>query len=525
MSDAQGALQTIDQQVAAQKADKQTAIDDSFVPLAKSATMQWSDFQKQYPDYAQKLLDQTGMDPTQAALKWNASKNLAQQIQWSAPQKTADGFLIYGTNPLTGQLESQTIHAPIGGNWDMKLTTDGTAYSINKDTGDIKTYTDGAWSAPGQTFDKTTFESAITSQESGNYSAVNKDSGALGAYQIMPSHLPEIGLKNTPEDQAKFLASPELQNKLFHQITDGLATKYGNNMSKMAAAYYGGDGAASIVGTPAGDKKQGSYPSINDYVKSVLGKIDAQGSSTSGTKDPSQMTSQELKRQQRIDTLKRTEQLTDSAAVMMDSRRSTIVNNTLRSLYPAGKNPIQVFNSSAQVIDRVDASLQRALDPANTAKNVADLDLLDSYVQIARGGGQVTEAQVDTLVKGMGLGQSLDIAKQKINGGATLSDDQRKELASLSKEIYKKQEVTAQKGVDQINSLLKKRGMPDSMMFDKPTDLVGIENDNPLPDTSTIQQLSGQLQPGEILATDSSGNVVAATQSDIDNGDYTALNQ
>lgn len=119
------------------------------------------------------------------------------------------------------------------------------------------------------------FSKAITQQESGNYKAVNKDSGALGAYQIMPFHLPKIGLKDTPENRQLYLNSPKLQDDLHKKIIGDLYNRYGGSFQKMAAAYYGGDGGAQVFGTAAGDKPQGGgkYPSINQYVKSVMGKM------------------------------------------------------------------------------------------------------------------------------------------------------------------------------------------------------------------------------------------------------------
>lgn len=116
---------------------------------------------------------------------------------------------------------------------------------------------------------------AIVSQESqGNYKSVNKDSGALGKYQIMPFNLPGlIGLANTPENRQKFLNSPQLQDKAFNALLTELNTTYNGDVRKVLAAYYGGDDAAKIVGTKAADKPQGKYPSINQYVNQILNKL------------------------------------------------------------------------------------------------------------------------------------------------------------------------------------------------------------------------------------------------------------
>lgn len=127
---------------------------------------------------------------------------------------------------------------------------------------------------------------SIVQQESGgNYNSVgdvpagySEEDRALGKYQIVPKyHFQKIGLTNTPENRKKFLNSPELQDQLFSKIISGLESQYGGNPTKVAAAYYGGPKAASIVGTPEGDKPQYAggkkYPSINQYARSVVSRI------------------------------------------------------------------------------------------------------------------------------------------------------------------------------------------------------------------------------------------------------------
>jgi murein DD-endopeptidase MepM/ murein hydrolase activator NlpD len=125
----------------------------------------------------------------------------------------------------------------------------------------------------GGTGDISSLKDAFAAQESNNnYKAYNPDSGAMGKYQIMPSTLKGLGFNVTKE---QYLNSPELQEQAYTALFDELNTRYNGDQQKIAADYYGGPAAAAIVGTPAGDKKQGGgkYPSINDYVKQVLSKI------------------------------------------------------------------------------------------------------------------------------------------------------------------------------------------------------------------------------------------------------------
>lgn len=130
---------------------------------------------------------------------------------------------------------------------------------------------------------------SIVQQESGanggNYKAVGEvpagykeEDKALGRYQIVPKyHFSKIGLPNTPAGRQQFLNSPVLQDKLFNIIIDGLNKQYQGDPRKVAAAYYGGAGGASKVGTKAGDQPQRAggkvYPSINQYVNSVVSRL------------------------------------------------------------------------------------------------------------------------------------------------------------------------------------------------------------------------------------------------------------
>lgn len=133
---------------------------------------------------------------------------------------------------------------------------------------------------------------AIAEQESrgsGGYSAYNKTGDALGRYQIVPKwNFDKIGLKDTAADRKKFLNTPALQDQLFEKIIDDNVKRYGST-EKGVAAYYGGGLGAENYGTKDGDmqgkylwdseknkwdtSKPTGYPSINEYVNSIMGKV------------------------------------------------------------------------------------------------------------------------------------------------------------------------------------------------------------------------------------------------------------
>lgn len=88
------------------------------------------------------------------------------------------------------------------------------------------------------------FLRAIAAQESGgSYSAVNRSSGALGKYQIMPGNVPSwskkvLGHSISP---STFLHSPALQEKIAQAMLKGYFNKYGARGA--AEAWYGGPGS------------------------------------------------------------------------------------------------------------------------------------------------------------------------------------------------------------------------------------------------------------------------------------------
>lgn len=149
--------------------------------------------------------------------------------------------------------------------------------------------------APGP--DHTPFRKSIIQQESGktgysaigpvykrkNGSSARMDLGeiALGKHQIVPKFwFDKLGLDPTnAADRQKFLNSPELQDLAFdHVIADG-ERRYPGDTKKQAAAYYGGAGGVSILGTPEGDAPQSSgMPSVNSYAGSVTSRIPDDGS-------------------------------------------------------------------------------------------------------------------------------------------------------------------------------------------------------------------------------------------------------
>lgn len=112
-----------------------------------------------------------------------------------------------------------------------------------------------------------------TQESGGNYGAINPTSGAIGKYQIMPNNwgpwAKEAGLgPNAP-------TTPANQEIIAKYKWNQYMKEFGNEKLAATAWYAGPNYARSVqAGKPLFDpnKKQGLYPSVNDYVSGAVGK-------------------------------------------------------------------------------------------------------------------------------------------------------------------------------------------------------------------------------------------------------------
>lgn len=117
------------------------------------------------------------------------------------------------------------------------------------------------------------FVNAIAGQESGgNYGVVNKDSGALGKYQIMPSNLAGSGgwdAQYTGRNVSSqfFLTHPGYQEKLARAVLRSYYKKWGPRGA--ASAWYSGSPDKWKTGAGGGV----GYPSVRQYVLDILRRM------------------------------------------------------------------------------------------------------------------------------------------------------------------------------------------------------------------------------------------------------------
>jgi ATPase subunit of ABC transporter with duplicated ATPase domains len=130
--------------------------------------------------------------------------------------------------------------------------------------------------AKGNTFEN--FLHAISGRESGgNYSVVNRDSGALGKYQVMPGNVASwtkaaTGKSYTPQ---QYLHSPQLQEATAQYMLKKYYDRYGP--AGAAVSWYSGEGNAKKYlanpNAPQYTRKQGAYSSIGAYALGILSSM------------------------------------------------------------------------------------------------------------------------------------------------------------------------------------------------------------------------------------------------------------
>jgi hypothetical protein len=126
--------------------------------------------------------------------------------------------------------------------------------------------------ASGDNF--SSFLRAISKRESGgNYGAVNRDSGALGKYQIMPGNIPSWSKEALGHSVSanQFRNSPALQEKIAQYKLQQYYKQFGAQGA--AVAWYAGPGTAKKYLRAGGrgyNQPQGKYSSISAYALGIL---------------------------------------------------------------------------------------------------------------------------------------------------------------------------------------------------------------------------------------------------------------
>lgn len=119
------------------------------------------------------------------------------------------------------------------------------------------------------------FVSNIAQMESGgNYGAVNKDTGALGKYQVLPGNVPSwsrevLGKSMTPE---QFLSDHGAQDQIAQTVLRGYVAKHG--FEGAAQAWLGGEGSIGKTG-----RADANGTTVGDYGRRAMAGLDQAGPS------------------------------------------------------------------------------------------------------------------------------------------------------------------------------------------------------------------------------------------------------
>jgi|tagenome__1003787_1003787.scaffolds.fasta_scaffold20469709_2 hypothetical protein len=106
----------------------------------------------------------------------------------------------------------------------------------------------------------------LAGQESGNPNAVNPDTGAHGAWQVMPANWSKWAkAAGLAPDAPKTLDNQRIVVR--HQLV-GYFIAWGS-WDNAARAWYAGPGRHAFHS----EHQEGKYPSVNAYARSVLAKV------------------------------------------------------------------------------------------------------------------------------------------------------------------------------------------------------------------------------------------------------------
>lgn len=97
----------------------------------------------------------------------------------------------------------------------------------------------------------------------------------------------------------------------------------------------------------------------------------------------------------------------------------------------------QVTSPVYDTVSKAPLPFARIQAAKNGNNSVSDTELLDSYITLAKGQGQITEAQIAAITGASSMADRLNIVKQKVAGaGALISSDQRASLLALSGSVF-----------------------------------------------------------------------------------------
>lgn len=113
----------------------------------------------------------------------------------------------------------------------------------------------------------------------------------------------------------------------------------------------------------------------------------------------------------------------------------------------------QTLSGSSQYLAKIEAAEKKP-------GSISDTDLLDSYVKLSTGQGQVTDSQVNTILKGQSISDYVNTVQNKLANGGVLSTNQRQDLEQLSQQVYSNYQELYKPVYTAAVSAMKQQGIP-----------------------------------------------------------------
>lgn len=212
-------------------------------------------------------------------------------------------------------------------------------------------------------------------------------------------------------------------------------------------------GSASDMKAAATAGKATIDPGTNNYVVPGVGYYQQQSDGSYALKsaippDPTQTQSQYQQIQSQI----------SNAQSTPASYGPNVTRKWSLSAAAAVKNYInlpiyQTLSGSSQYLAKIEAAQK---DPGS----VTDVDLLDSYINLSKGTGQVTEAQISGITGGSSVSDQASVLLNHVQNGGILSENQRQAITQLSQDVYQNYQALYQPVYVEAVSSMKAQGIP-----------------------------------------------------------------
>lgn len=204
---------------------------------------------------------------------------------------------------------------------------------------------------------------AIESRGSGDYNAVNRNSGALGRYQVMPANLPSwskaaLGREVSTEE---FLSNSDIQDQIFDHRFGQLFQKYGT-MQDAASAWFTGRPLAG-GGAGATDQNLTGQQYVNKFNK-FLGAGGAGGGGARGG--------------------------AGGGGSLITGSLSTGMLPDYEFASSSEANPMASSTADTMMLDRSRGDVMHDVQPGDTLWDLANQYDLNSYMDIVKANPEIT---------------------------------------------------------------------------------------------------------------------------------------